>query len=106
MKRVAKMLRAHRAFLLNLVQGEGRDGTRRRRGLNSNAKLAIRKARGFRTYEALDIAFYHQLGHLPSPKSPTDFPEEPILEERQTCAWAARGIDTAHVALCVTLQAN
>jgi transposase len=36
-------------------------------GMNSNAKLAIRKARGFRTYEALVIALYHQLGCLPEP---------------------------------------
>jgi len=31
-------------------------------GMNANAKLAIRKARGFRTYEALETALYHQLG--------------------------------------------
>jgi transposase len=40
---------------------------RRRRGLNANAKLALRKARGFRTFEVLETALYHELGRLPEP---------------------------------------
>jgi len=50
-----------------LVHCQKGDLLRRRRGMNTNAKLAIRKARGFRTYEALETALYHQLGHLPEP---------------------------------------
>jgi transposase len=30
-------------------------------------KLTIRKARGFRTYEVLETAIYHQIGRLPEP---------------------------------------
>ena len=36
-------------------------------GLNGKAKLTIRKARGIRSYEALETALYHALGHLPEP---------------------------------------
>ena len=37
-------------------------------GFNLNAKLAMRKAYGFRTYEGAQIALYHQLGKLPEPE--------------------------------------
>ena len=37
-------------------------------GLNTNAKLALRKARGFRTPEVMETALYHQLGRLPEPQ--------------------------------------
>jgi hypothetical protein len=40
-------------------------------GMNANAKLALRKARGFRTYEVLETALYHEMGHLPEPASAT-----------------------------------
>jgi transposase len=68
MKRVAKMLRSHRALLLNWFKAKGEIALGVVEGLNGNAKLALRKARGFRTYQALEIALYHQLGHLPEPQ--------------------------------------
>ena len=36
-------------------------------GLNNEAKLAARKAHGFRTFEALEVDLYHTLGDLPEP---------------------------------------
>jgi hypothetical protein len=36
--------------------------------MNGNAKLALRKARGFRSYETVRIALFHQLGRLPEPR--------------------------------------
>ena len=42
-------------------------------GLNNKAKLTIRKAYGFRTYEAIEIALYHTLGNLPEPKFTHEF---------------------------------
>jgi len=30
-------------------------------------KLGFRRAYGFRTYKAVEVALYHQLGHLPEP---------------------------------------
>ncbi len=37
-------------------------------GLNNKAKLTMRKAYGFRTYKAIEIALYHTLGELPEPE--------------------------------------
>jgi hypothetical protein len=36
--------------------------------MNGKAKVAIRKAYGFRTSKALEFALYHQLGRLPEPE--------------------------------------
>jgi transposase len=69
MQRFAKTLRAHRQLLLNWFAAKGEIALGVVEGMNNNAKLAIRKARGFRTYEALETALYHQLGRLPEPES-------------------------------------
>jgi hypothetical protein len=36
-------------------------------GLNNKAKLALKKGYGFKSYEVVEIALYHQLGKLPEP---------------------------------------
>jgi transposase len=36
-------------------------------GFNNKAKLTMRRAFGFRTYRALELALYHTLGDLPEP---------------------------------------
>jgi transposase len=36
-------------------------------GCNGKAKLTIKKAYGFRTYRAIEVALYHTLGDLPLP---------------------------------------
>jgi hypothetical protein len=41
--------------------------------LNNKAKLTMRKAYGFRTAKAIEIALYHQLGDLPEPESTHEF---------------------------------
>jgi transposase len=68
-KRFAKTLRKHRALLLNWFAARGEIALGVVEGMNANAKLAIRKARGFRTYHAIETALYHQLGRLPEPQS-------------------------------------
>ncbi len=42
-------------------------------GLNSKAKVTIRKSYGFRTYHVLELALDHSLGKLPEPESTHDF---------------------------------
>jgi hypothetical protein len=42
-------------------------------GLNYNAKLALRKAYGFRTLRGVKIALYHRLGALPEPQFAHEF---------------------------------
>jgi transposase len=67
MKRVARMLRRHEALILNWFRARKQINNGISEGFNLNVKLAIRKARGFRTYEIAEIALYHQLGDLPKP---------------------------------------
>jgi len=42
-------------------------------GLNYRVKLTIRKAYGFRTRAAAEIALYHALGRLPEPARAHEF---------------------------------
>ena len=68
MKRVARMLRGHRTLILNWFRARGTMSSGIVEGFNNKAKLTTKKAYGFRTYEAIEIALYHQLGKLPEPQ--------------------------------------
>jgi len=68
MKKVAKMLRAHRPLLLNWFQAQGEIDLGCVEGFNNKAKVITKRAYGFRTYDMLKIALYHSLGDLPMPK--------------------------------------
>lgn len=72
-KRVARMLRRHRALLLNWFRAKGQISAGAVEGLNLKVKLTTRKAFGFRTYRAIEIALYHTLGALPEPKTTHEF---------------------------------
>ena len=67
MKKVARMLRRHEDLILNWFRARKQINNGISEGFNLNVKLAIRKARGFRTYHIAEIALYHQLGKLPKP---------------------------------------
>lgn len=69
MKRVARMLRRHRPLLLNWFRARGTVSAGAVEGLNNKLKLTTKKAYGFRTFRALEIALYHTLGHLPEPQA-------------------------------------
>ncbi|MEN8173988.1 MAG: ISL3 family transposase [Chloroflexota bacterium] len=73
MKRVAKMLRRHQPLLLNWFRAKKRFSSGIVEGFNTKAKLTTRKAYGFRTYHAAEIALYHALGALPVPKTAHKF---------------------------------
>ena len=60
--------RAHRDLLLNWFRAKGAISAAIVEGLNANAKLAVRRAHGFRTYEATKTALYHVLGALLEPE--------------------------------------
>ena len=68
MKKVAKMLRAHRALLLNWFRAKGAIALGCVEGFNNKAKVVTKRSYGFRTYDGLKIALYHGLGDLPVPK--------------------------------------
>jgi len=68
MKKVAKMLRTHRELILNWFRGEKQFSSGVVEGLNNKAKSIVKRAYGFKTYEALEVALLHTLGNLPEPK--------------------------------------
>ena len=68
MKQMARTLRRHRELLLNWFRAKGEFSCGSVEGLNNKAKLAMKKAYGFKSYETIEIALYHQLGKLPEPK--------------------------------------
>jgi transposase len=68
-KRFVFTMRAHRELMLNWFRAKKAISSGTVEGLNANAKLTVRKARGFRSYPVLETALYHTLGHLPEPDS-------------------------------------
>jgi transposase len=67
LKKVARSLREHRPLILNWFAARKQYNAGIVEGLNANAKLRFRKAYGFRTFNAVQVALYHQLGCLPEP---------------------------------------
>ena len=67
-KRVARSLREHRASILNWFRAKKRFNAGIVEGLNGLVKLRFRKAFGFRTFDAIEVALYHELGELPEPE--------------------------------------
>ncbi len=73
MKKVARSLREHRDLILNWFRAKGEISAGSVEGLNNKAKLTLRKAYGFQTYEAFEIALFHTLGNLPEPNFTHEF---------------------------------
>ena len=67
LKKVVRTLRAHEGLILNWFRAKGALSSGVVEGFNLNVKLSTRKAYGFRTYEAVEVALYHRLGKLPEP---------------------------------------
>jgi len=68
LKKVARSLRTHRALLLNWFHAKGTISAGIIEGFNNKAKLTMRKSYGFREYQTIELALYHQLGNLPQPE--------------------------------------
>jgi transposase len=69
MKKVARMLRKHRPLLLNWFKARGEVSSGAVEGLNNKIRVVTRRSYGFRTYHAMELALYHNLGRLPEPES-------------------------------------
>ena len=67
MKKFARTLRGHRELLLNYFRARKQFSSGVIEGLNNKAKVTMRKAYGFRTFRATEVALYHVLGKLPEP---------------------------------------
>lgn len=72
-KKVARSIRAHEHLILNWFAAKKEFNSGIVEGLNYRIKLTIRKAYGFRTLQAAEIALYHALGKLPEPKLTHEF---------------------------------
>jgi len=79
MKKIARTLRSHHDLILNWFIAKREISSGAVEGMNTNAKLAIRKARGFRTYEASKPPCIISLATYPSLLfSPIDSVEEAL----------------------------
>jgi transposase len=68
-KRVARMLRDHEPLVLNWFRANKQISSGPTEGLNNRLQLTLRKAYGFRTFRAAEVALYHTLGALPEPEA-------------------------------------
>ena len=90
MKKLAKTLRKHESLLLNWFESQGLSSGIVE-GFNNKAKLTMRKAYGFRTFENIQIALFHQLENFLSRNLPTDSADEaelmllPQFRKRRPC---------------------
>lgn len=66
-RRMAKTLRKHEPLLLNWFESQGLSSGVVE-GFNNKAKLTMRKAYGFKQFETIQVALYHQLAKLPEPE--------------------------------------
>ena len=63
------MRRKHEALLLNWFRAKGEVSSGVVEGLNNKIRVVTRRSYGFRTFKAMEIALYHNLGKLPEPES-------------------------------------
>ena len=68
MKDVARMVRSHRDLILNWFRAKGQFSSGIVEGFNGKARVITKRAYGFRTCEAMEVASYHTLGNLPEPE--------------------------------------
>jgi len=59
MKKVARMLRAHEPLILNWFRAKGEISNGAVEGLNNKIRVVTRRSYGFRTFDAMEIALYH-----------------------------------------------
>ena len=67
MRKVARMMRAHEHLLFNWFKAKGEISSAAVEGLNNKIRVLTRRSYGFRTYNPMEIALYHNLGRLPQP---------------------------------------
>ena len=73
MKKIARMLRAHRELLLNYFKVTNEFSSGGVGGLNNKARATMRKSCGFRILRITELALYHTLGKLSEPALTHEF---------------------------------
>ncbi len=66
-KVVAKMIRKHKPLILNWFKARNHLSSGVVEGLNNRIKVTVKKSYGFRTFNVLQIALFHDLAKLPIP---------------------------------------
>ena len=61
------MLRTHQELILNWFKAKKEISNGPTEGMNNKIRVVTRRSYGFRTYRAMEIALYHNLGRLPEP---------------------------------------
>lgn len=69
LKKFVKTLRRHEELLMNYFRAKKQFSSGMVEGFNLRVGNALRKAYGYRNFEHMSIALYHQLGDLPEPQS-------------------------------------
>lgn len=72
-QKFAKTLRNHHALIMNWFEACGAISAGATEGLNNKLKVITRRAFGFRTFKATQVALYHSMGALPEPKTAHQF---------------------------------
>jgi len=68
MAAVANTLEGHRELLLNWFRAKKQYNNGIVEGMNFKVNFLVRRSFGFRTYDVIETALYHQFGDLPEPK--------------------------------------
>ena len=102
MKKIARMLRTHRALLLNYFKARKQYSSGVIEGLNNKAKVTMRKSYGFRTFRILELALYHSLGRLPEPELTHELPQSGPLP--RCCSFALVLVLSVAICSCRTAR--
>lgn len=73
MKKFARAMRKHQPLIMNYFKAKKQFSSGIVEGMNRKINLTTRKAYGYRTFKALEIALFHTMGNLPEPKSTHEF---------------------------------
>ena len=67
MIKVARSIHKHKPLILNWFKANKMYSSGTVEGLNRKVNLVTRKSYGFKSFENLQLALYHNLGDLPEP---------------------------------------
>lgn len=68
MIKISNMLQKHKELILNYFKAQKEFNSGIVEGMNRKVNLTVRKAFGFKSFEVMKVALYHQLGKLPEPE--------------------------------------
>lgn len=72
-KKFVATMRAHEELIMNWFKAKKQFSGGAVEGMNRKVNLITRKAYGYRTFEVLQVALFHTLGHLPEPEMTHEF---------------------------------